>query len=215
MTEIERPARGYKRGKWQVRSRSPVALVVHSTGGGPHKRLVEPRFARWRQRHLPKGAGPLESAVAIYASIMDAGPHYVIGQCGRIVKVAPTGIAAWHVGSSRMWRYKWWGVHHQQAWEWWSERHPGLKSPLELPEWEGGSANENTIGVEVVPPEDVRAKWSNEAIDAVAELACRHRLRVTTHADLHPIERTRRGVPWDPAPAPMLQLDKRFGISAR
>jgi len=202
-------ARGYRRGKWRARPGEPVAIVVHSTGGGPHKRLRGDRFERWRRRHLPPGAGPLEAAVAIYASVMDAGPHYVVGQCGGVIQVAPTSVSAWHVGASRMWRYKWWHVHHPRAHAWWAARHPELSSPLDMPEWRTGSANDVTIGVEVVPPgDDVRERWSLCALDAIERLARRHELPITTHADLHPIQRTRRGVPWDPPPAPLAQLDE-------
>lgn len=213
---IKHPARGYARGRWKKRDRPPAAVVVHTTGAGPVRRVTEAKFDRWRRRHgVPKGRS-FEAALAVYGHVMDAGPHFVVGQGGELEQVAPLGYAAWHVGSRNLWRYKWWHVHHPKTHAWWVARHPAFESPLEWPVWETRSVNERTVGVEVVPPiGDVSGPWSDAALEAVGWIVQQVGLPVTTHADVHPLARVRNGKPWDPRPMPIAQLDERFGVYSR
>jgi len=186
------PSLGYRRGKYQRRTRSPAAVIIHTTGFGPVRRF---RDDRQRRRH--RWATPHDAALAIYRGMMEAGPHYVVGQGGELAQLAPEGVCAWHVGGRG-------GRHYRRELErwltvectWWASRWPGLRSPRELAggrlwlpydpapsllervsraRWigwrEGGSVNANTIGIEVVPAEDhPRGPWSDEAWRTLLQL---------------------------------------------
>ena len=223
------PSLGFRRGVYEPRHRDPVAVVVHTTGGGPLRRF---RDDKQRRRH---GWGtPFDVALTIYGSMMEAGPHYVVGQgFGQIAQVAPEDVCAWHVGGRGGGAYK------RASWttrasRWWHERWPDFESPRELAGghlWDpytrrtgvrvalsslAGSVNANTIGIEVVPPvAGARLEWSPAAWQNLARLVrdiCkRHdeiplaREHVLTHSDCHPRARSRRpppeGQPWDPWPS--------------
>lgn len=197
--------------KGQCRPRDNVyAVVVHTTGSGP--------ITRWRNEQADpqkRQQTPFLTAVQrVYRMIMTASPHYVIGQRGECIQVCAEERAAMHVGSAGSASYEdpsWISGMH----EWWAERWPELSSPRELAGgalWRGGSCNANTIGIEVVPPEDdPRAAWSAEAWATlkhlVEDIAGRHQVPfernyIITHSDAHPVSRTTEasGLPWDPGP---------------
>lgn len=147
----------------------------------------------------------------VYNFAMEASPHYLVDQTGRIEAINPIDLSAWHTGSSQWRRYrnKWqWGPKgkYSKAWAWWTARFPGLASPLELPPWRNKSPNARTIGVEVIPPEGHPTRaWSPEVWRAlkVIHTMCTDRvgdlLPWYTHSELAPIGRTRpSGLPWDP-----------------
>jgi N-acetyl-anhydromuramyl-L-alanine amidase AmpD len=148
--------------------------------------------------------------VFIYSRIMFAGPHYVVGQDGKLVQVCPEKYITWHVGASGH------GVYRRNEWtkkvQWWLSRWTqyGVNSPLELASgklWLGGSCNANTVGIEVVPPEhDVRAPWPDAAMQTVTglikDVAARYSIPVSpthimTHSDAHPLPRSANNNPWD------------------
>lgn len=202
---VVRLSLGYRRGRFAPRA-SYAAIVVHTTGRG-----VLARFAREGER---KGdASPFETALRIYATIMDAAPHYVIGpRPGEIAQVTPESHAAWHTGSSGWRRYqrpRWAGT----ACAWWHERWPELASPLDLAlgeVWAGHSPNANTVGIEFVPdPDDptgplTAAAWASFVV-LQADIRRRraiplHPARILTHSDVAPLSRSARGRPWDLAP---------------
>jgi hypothetical protein len=225
---------GYRRGKLTERYVAPSAVVIHTTGAGPGRRALDDKFAVWRSRlDIPRGDA-LRCAVVLYTHVMDAAGHYVVGQDGTIVQVVPESFCAWHVGGSgsRPYFNNPTGWHRGSKHAWWVARWAGYESPRNLGGghlWDPpkaslglvnrvraglpiGSANANSIGIEVVP--DARnptAPWSAEAWDAVARLVldvCARneipvkRDRVFSHSDAHPLSRTTpSGHPWDPSPA--------------
>ena len=199
------PSIGYRKGKYEPRTRSPVAIVVHTTGAGPWRRLTEPRFARWRRRNGdPRDT--YESAIRIYQSVTTAGPHYVVGQeAGQIAQLCPEDLCAWHVGGKGGSAY----ARPRAKWltseaRWWELHWPHLQSPRQLADgqmwtpygakvgarvawtqWRaGGSVNANSIGIEVAcPPDDPRAPWSDAAwsslVEVIHDIAIRHAIPTT------------------------------------
>lgn len=203
---------GERRGTLRHRGPGPQAIVIHTTGRGPVDRMKDPKFRDWRIKH-PTIATPLDAAIWIYTQAMKSGPHYVIGQNGRIVQVTRENRVAEHVGSAGAMVYRlptrvWCGK--DQAW--WPARWPSLRSPRELAGgtlWEHG-VNAVSIGIEVVPDEHrPTGAWSARAWNALAHLVTdvAHRYdipierdRIITHADAHPRARSHRGQPADPWP---------------
>ena len=200
-------ALGYRRGLCAARPGPPVAVVVHTTGGGV--------VARYLREGARKGdATPFDTGVRIYTTIMEDSAHYVVGQAGECVQVVPESLAARHVGGSGSVVY----ARPQSQWMtsglgWWGDRWPDLATPYELAGgqlWRGGSCNRSTVGVEVVPPlSGARGAWSPECWAALAALVsdvcARHgipadREHIVTHSDAHPASRSAKGAPWDPGP---------------
>lgn len=224
-------SRGFVKGIYVERDlirNPPVAVVVHTTGAGPVK--------RWRASKgngVPRWKTPFECALWIYGNIMKEGPHYVVGQNkGEIAQICPERFCAWHVGGVGAKPYgspldTWCDIKKHPELRWWRERWPSLTSPRDLGDcriWQPytehpgmwvklhsrhGSANANTIGIEVVPHDiETRLPWSADCWRNVSRLiidVCgRHfipiaRTRVVSHSDVHPIARTRNGLPWDPS----------------
>lgn len=200
-------ALGYRRGKWKPRAQSPIAIIWHTTGAGPARRF---------KSRPDKYSSPFDAAVKIYSGMMNAGPHFVVGQAGELIQLAPLGVTAWHVGSrlGRKYRSNRWAKGHR--YEWWLNRWvpEGVLSPMELAGgglWNGWSCNRNTVGVEVVPPAHrANAEWSEKCWDTVSFLCLSlHKelgIRIDPqyqlgHSDAHPLSRTNpRGVGWDPHP---------------
>jgi hypothetical protein len=200
---------GSRSGKYAVRA-SVRAIVVHTTGSGP--------VTRWRrERDQPDKAepSPFRTAVfRIYRSIMPAAPHYVIGPNGECIQMCRENLSAWHVGrehASAYDRIDW----LTGLYEWWADKWQGLDSPRDLAGgrlWDHGSCNDNSIGIEIVPPtDDTQGTWSPACRTTLEQLirdvAGRwnvklDRFHVVSHSDAHPIARTtHQGVPWDPGPA--------------
>lgn len=194
------PSRGHREGCYKPRRHGPpIAIVVHTTGAGPRRRWLANR------RRFP---GPFDAALFIYRQIMRAGAHYVVGQGGEVVQTAPDDVAAWHVGSKGGRKYR-----RAPVVGWWLDKWaPEVQTPQDLAGgllWRGWSVNQNTIGIEVVPPLNLTGEWSDEcmaALDAMIVFLCseyripRDRFHVVTHSDAHPHDRTRKGKPWDPSP---------------
>lgn len=180
-------ARGHRLGVFAPRTARPVAIVIHTTGAGPGRRFHDERE---RQRHGYES--PFDAAVRVYTKLMKAGPHYVVGQGGERIQVAPEDVCAWHVGSRGARPY------HRHEWTtkgtgWWLRRWSphGITSPHQLAggrlwrryarppgarlRWASwmarGSCNANTIGIEVVPPLDPSTgPWSDQCWGALLEL---------------------------------------------
>lgn len=220
-------SRGYRRGKYEERTRPPVAIIVHTTGWGPVRRYLD---KKQRERH--GWTSPFEAALWIYETIMDAGPHYVVGQKGECAQVAPESVCAWHVGgrkarpyarAERKGRADQWGSPRH---DWWRERWVPYDNPRELAGghlWDAygkatgarvalasmaGSVNANTIALEVVPPPTgAHEPWSQTCWETITDLiydvAHRHEIplrreHILTHSDGHPLARTAaNGAPWD------------------
>ena len=205
LVRVVRPSRGFRRGKYVQRDRSRiVAIVNHTTGMGPVRRFLD---EKQRRRHGWRD--PFEAALWIYENVMDAGPHYVVGQEeGQIAQVCPEDRAAWHVGGKggRAYRREGW---MDARTEWWHDLFPGMGSPRELAggrlwlpydpapslleklrrsRWtawrEAGSVNANTDGIEVVPPED-GGPWSDACwrnlVELHHDLADRHVIPLDSH----------------------------------
>ena len=203
---IQHRALGWRKGYWKPRRREPVAVVWHTTGAG-----ILRKYRRLRRRL--GWASPFECALHQFTRNQKAGPHFVVGQRGEVEQIAPLDVVAWHVGRRKGWQYgvpgagRWWG---DPRFQWWRDRWDPLVSPTQLAGgklWRAGRCNENTIGVEVVPPtEDPTGPWSREAWEAIADLARSLPVKIDpyhqiSHSDAHPIARTTRsGAPWDPSP---------------
>lgn len=186
-------ARGYRTGKFLERHLAPCAVVVHTTGAGPVRRATERIHAGFRAKYDVREGDAFHAAVALYARVMNACGHYVVGQQGEIVQLVPESHAAWHVGGagSRPYFTRPGDWHRGSKMAWWVARWPGYESPRglggghlwdppheELPPHRRvlagmpiGSCNMNTIGIEVVPPlANPTAPWSAEAWDALTRL---------------------------------------------
>lgn len=199
-------ARGFSRGHWKPREKKPIAVVWHTTGAGVVKRF----------RKDPARFGtPFGAALYVFQRLVKAGPHFLIGQEGQIVQMAPLDVSAWHVGKAKSWGYAR-SVSKAKRYGWWRERwNPyGIKTPRALAAgrlWAGGQCNPNTVGVEIAPPvDDPTGPWSEDCWTAIRVLA--RALRVSQgipidpfhqigHSDAHPHARTSPGgVGWDPSP---------------
>lgn len=202
--------RGFMRAKYKHRSiHDIVAVIIHTTGAGI--------IRRWQRQGEKFGeSDPFDTALRVYHKLMDAGPHFVIGQAGQVAQTCPLDFAAWHVGKKDSRPY--WLKNTVPGHKWWHDRWGhSFKSPAEMADgllWAGGECNPNVVGIEVVPeiddPRGVKYAWRQPAYDAIRKLCnalaeeCRGlQLRPDTvigHADAHPLSRTARGAPWDPTP---------------
>jgi len=197
------PSAGHRRGKYLPRTSPVWAIVVHTTGSGPARRLTDDKFRVWRARNPTATASTFEAACWVFAN-QDASAHYVVGQGGELAQTAPENECAWHVGTSggRAYRDGWAQAAASTPYAWWSERWPGMESPRDLAGgflWDGyqkppglrgfaprilssyarGSVNANTIGIEVAPnANDPRGPWSDECWQSlsalVLDIASRH-----------------------------------------
>lgn len=200
--------RGFLRGKYDKRSLDNIrAVVIHTTGGGI--------IRRWRrERARFPSHTPFDTALRVYHKLMDAGPHYVVGQEGRVAQTCPHEYAAWHVGKSQSWAY--WSknaLRRSSKYDWWRERWPALQSPAELADgflWRGGQCNPNVLGIEVVPPiadPTGRGPWSPACERSLVRLCLMlsetyniplSKYHFFGHSDAHPHRRTEKSRPWDP-----------------
>ena len=189
LVTLVRPGLAVSRGILLPRMGQAVAVVTHTTGGGIN--------ARFKREGARKGdASPFETAMRVYATIMEASPHYVVGQCGSVGQVVPEELCAWHVGGAGSAPY------HRAAWvpwrankrfAWWLEKWAGLAGPRDLAggqlwapyvigpslaqrlrhplSWGKGSVNAWSYSLEVVPPiDDPGGPWSPECWRSVAAL---------------------------------------------
>lgn len=202
-------SRGFRRGKYKRRDAQEIAGVVyHSTGPGPWRRHI---------KDPKKHPTPLDAAIFIYEHLTDAGPHFVIDQKGAALSLCSPLYAAWHVGKGRWVKgtsaAQYWSK--RQAWaknpkyDWWFQRFTTLSSPTELMGgklWRNGSANQNTIGIEIVPHSDTRQPFTLECLRTL------HRIckglsedygfpfdpkHIISHCEAHPITRTGKFGPYD------------------
>lgn len=194
------PSLGERKGLYRERDLI-LGACVHSTGSGV--------ISRWRREaeKYPRHT-PLDTTVRIYTQILEVAPHYVVGQCGRVVQVTDEALAAWHVGSKGAQVYR---RPSYKAPLYWRKRWPQYESPVELlggKLWSTGRANDVLLGVEVVPPvENPQGGWSEECLFSLRELLldkcgehgfpC-HEEYLIGHYDARPEARERNGVPWDP-----------------
>jgi hypothetical protein len=199
-------------GEARVRAEPPVAVVIHTTGGGPVKRVRDDDFAGWRKRWPEYATSAFLAAKWVYTIASPDSGHYLLGQAGECIQVVPEDLVARHVGAAESKAYadgRW----MRPEYAWWKERWPGLTSPVELAGgklWRGGSCNGASIGIEVAPNEDdPTGPWSNACwaalVTLVSDVCLRNeipctRTHVVTHSDAHPIARTSKGVGWDPGP---------------
>lgn len=195
VADFARPSLGYRKGKYEERTRDPVAIVVHTTGFGPVRRYRDPKQ---RKRH--GWADPFDAALTIYERIMSAGPHYVVGQGGQCAQVAPEDVCAWHVGGRKARPYaaadrrdkpEAWAHSDARRYAWWFDRWVPYTNPRQLAGghlWDAyskptgarvalsslaGSVNANTIGIEVVPPpEGAHEMWSVLCWETLTDLIC-------------------------------------------
>lgn len=207
---------GYRRDQYEER-REYGAVTSHVCGAGILRRYEEGWRPSWAG--LDQDSTLLDVAAAVYASIMDASGHYLVYETD-VVQLVPEGLAAWHVGSREAAQYQ------AEDWvrrarmdgehvvvDWWPERHPDIRSPLELA---GGrlwgeelSANRGSVGLEIVWPHDeARTPPSETTMATWARLVrdiCERRgvpldlwHACITHSDAHPAARSTGGHPWDP-----------------
>ena len=197
------PSLGQRTGLYAQRGGPVEGVVVHTTGRALLRRLTAPKFAEWRKKN-PKAAKDAFSAAIWMYQNMKAAPHYVVcGETGRVAQMTQDNLVAWHVGRRSF------GKSRVPAW--WRNRWTSIRHPRDLPVVDrSGSTNPYTIGIEVTPPQDPSAPWSEEAWTSlrllVHSLSLKHGFRpspttVVTHSDCNPWARTdQQGRPWDPPP---------------
>jgi hypothetical protein len=190
---VQRGGLAHRRGKLQKATRAPVAVVVHTTGPGPGRRATDSGQELWRRKHSIRFGDALHAAGVIYTEIMEPGPHYVIGQDGRILQFVPESYAAWHVGGagSRPYFTRPDTCLGASQFDWWRKRWPAMKTPRDLAGghlWDPadehlpwvdrlragmplGSCNINTIGIEVVPQtHNAQGPWREPAWESLVRL---------------------------------------------
>lgn len=194
------PSLGIRRGTVPKREGKPTVIVVHTTGLGPIRR---------HELGQPGCGTPFDAAMKIYTRIYKYSGHYVLdGESGRLMQVVPEDYAAQHVGVAKT------GLYETSRWKtdataWWPAAFPGVPTPLSLPCWEGGSCNQNAIGIEVVPRlQEPRGPWSDTCWTVLGELlgdlATWYDIpwdthHILSHSQAHPVSRSNRRLgPWDP-----------------
>jgi hypothetical protein len=199
------PSLGFRRKKYDERPGDVVAIVVHTTGGGPVK-----RFKNAAERKKFKYKTPFDAALRIYRELMFEGPHYLVGQGdGEIAQLAPETLSAWHVGQAggHLYDLDQWSTPDVR---WWKDRWGTLESPRGLANgrlWSHDSVNANTIGIEVVPHEarsgagaTRRGRTSSRScrtsrIDTACRSIARTSSRTRTRTRSGGARRTSRGIP--------------------
>lgn len=202
---------GAKQGKLERRLLVDVrCVVVHTTGIGVIQRAEE-SDGRW--------ADGFERAVWVYEHAMPASPHYVIGPGGEVVQTNRLDSAAWHTGSKnykllrQQWRTQSWV--EKQVWypEWRERSLYAYYRPDHIGVWKGGSVNNVSIGIEVVP-KDKTGVFSEESVETLQDLFDRlqhmmvwpNGMAVYSHSVLDPIGRSRQdGTLWDPPEGPRVR----------
>lgn len=181
---------------------SPVrGIIVHHTGVG--------LIARWkREVKVKPSRQPLDTAINLYRNVLPVSPHWVIDQNGEFAQVCDEAYAAHHTGTAGHQMYR------KSVPAYWSNRWKpfGVNSPYDLLGgllWATGSANNSTVGIEIVPnPKNATGPWSEECLTTLRHMAFaiaeRHgfpcdALHVVGHYDAHPLKRQKdSGAPWDP-----------------
>lgn len=137
------PSIGFRKGLYLPRDTGDIAAaVVHTTGLGPVKRVVDASYRKWRGKNGidaatagGKDRAAFKAALWIYGKAYKPGPHYVIGQeLGLVAQVCPEDRAAWHVGAkgARLYATRpdaWW---RSGKYGWWKNAFPDLESPRDL-----------------------------------------------------------------------------------
>ena len=184
----------------------PSAIVFHTTGPGPHTRSTS----------NPIFPSPFDAAIHIYTHIMRESGHFVVcGDTGEWRQTVPLDTIAWTVGPRGYQTtngFK--GFENDKRWDWWRKTFPGLKNPTELAQhglWANGSANSNSINIEIVPPSSgLKDPWSPQCLATLKYLADqvilfhgmdRFKENIISHSEASPPDRSHKnGEPWDPAP---------------
>lgn len=182
---------------------SPVrGVIVHHTGSG--------LIGRWKREAKAKPSlQPLDTAINLYRNILKVSPHWVIDQNGEFFQVCDESYAAHHTGTAGH------QVYRRTVPAYWLNRWQpfGVNSPYGLMGgtlWSSGSANNETVGIEVVPnPQNPTGPWSEKCLETLRHMAfaiaerhgfpCDH-LHVVGHYDAHPNSRSHAVTqkPWDP-----------------
>lgn len=219
-------AKGRTSGKWKKRKAPIKGMIAHTTGAGLYNRWKRDNpeqptsiidyteqgaakwgFLAWRKRK-GKEATPFDTALRVYGSLMNAGPHFVVcGETGRVAQLCELDRAAWHVGSRYSGKYKW--NRWKKKCAWWQDRWPEYDSPREMMDgllWTHYGCNDLTVGIEVAPPpKGAQKPWSAACMRSLQDIY-RHvcfyaseEVDVLSHADVHPYSRTSNNKPTDPA----------------
>lgn len=181
------PSYGYSSGKYKPRKKPPSCIVVHETGPGPERRI-----------NMPGVKDLVDAACLIYAKYAgNNGPHYVVGK-NRVAQTCPENYVAFHTGSSKRLLYKT-PLWKTERTEWWRQQWAG--NPLQLDKgrvWEGGSVNNNSIGIECVGVDyhDRLVAFLNSIRNAYAEHG--QILTVFGHCDVDPLSRSGKNGRYDP-----------------
>lgn len=170
-------------------------IVLHETGVGIYRRAQQ-----------LKTTNGLELALHVYEKIMPFSGHYLIGPTGTPVQTASLAKEAQHVGARGSRHYERLDNDVSHLPLWWrtrSAKHPHMV-PSMLSAWKGGSVNNISAGIEIVPPPRGGEELPGVQVQSVAymiDLLCKKLLNVcyiTTHTLVHPISRTTlSGKPYD------------------
>jgi hypothetical protein len=173
--------------------------VLHTTGYGPGvERLDESDLS------------PEEIDLAYaqrLANVLEYKGHLFIGRTGGVWTMMPLAFVGYHTGSGKKQQYKTgrWLKHKSKPMAWWRERFEDYDTPLDFPAWAKGSPNKVSWGVDFLAPKPndtyTDAQYRSGAKVAVlCATICGHPIddrHITTHSDVHPLDRTNKWGPWD------------------
>jgi len=173
--------------------------ILHTTGYGPGVKRLD-----------KSDLSPAEIDLAYaqrMANILEYKGHLFIGRTGGVWQMMPLSYVGYHTGSSKRGKYKsaaWLKVRGKDM-AWWQERFPSLRGPLDLPAWEKNSPNKVAWGIDFLAPKpgepytDEQYRSGAKVVVRCARI-CGHHIndwRITTHSDVHPLDRTNKFGPWD------------------
>jgi hypothetical protein len=221
--------RGYQLGKYRKRRHPVLGIVFHTVGvglwsrwskesagnGGLQKTEANVEHYTWEtwKTRVGKEYAPFDTAIRVYASLMNEGPHFVIcGESGRIAQGTPLAYEAQHCGASMRKEYAKGYLGKNR--NWWKKRWKELSSPSDLLDgnlWKVYSPNAVMIGIEVSPSrEDPYKEWSEACYNSIKKVYefCRQqhptlmcdKYHILSHSDIDPERRGTSAQPTDPGP---------------
>ena len=186
-----------------AKRRRPVGQVtcgiLHTTGyGAGLKRLDKSDLS-------PIG---IDAAYAQrMANILEYKGHLLIGRTGGVWQMMPLAYIGYHTGSSKRGKYKTdaWKRSKSKPMQWWLDRFPDLDTPLDLPAWARKSPNKVSWGIDFLAPKPGETYTEDQyrsgaKVVVLCARICGHDIdetHITTHSDVHPLDRTNKFGPWD------------------
>ena len=127
--------RGRKRAPAQINS-----IIIHTTGYGAGLKRIVDRTDGLDFTKIGKAYAERMARILKYKG------HFLVDHTGKIWQFLPVDEVAWHTGGGKKRQ-----LSIKRPAKWWRDRWSGIvDNPTDLPSWQGGSPNQNSIGIDLL-----------------------------------------------------------------